>query len=233
MLQVRQSELMDDPGLERSLHLAALRDLDRLNRVSFTSELIWREIQKNIGAKRSLSILDVASGSGTIAARISELSRRRGFDVAVDVCDISDTAMSHAAEQHGNLLRRAFKLDVLRVPIPTGYDVIICSLFLHHLNEADASTLLRKITAAATDAAIISDLERSRMGYVLAFAATHLLTRSPIVKVDSLRSVKNAYTKTEIQELIKKAGIKDVTVRRAFPCRLMIVGRRQSLTSTH
>ena len=39
--------------------------------------------------------------------------------------------------------------DALRDPIPAGIDVVLCTLFLHHLTEADAVALLRKMREAA------------------------------------------------------------------------------------
>ncbi|HEY2250583.1 MAG TPA: hypothetical protein VGH74_05965, partial [Planctomycetaceae bacterium] len=42
----RQPELMDQPGLDESLHAHALRSLSRINWISRTSAVIWRPIRK-------------------------------------------------------------------------------------------------------------------------------------------------------------------------------------------
>ena len=84
---------------------------------------------------------------------------------------------------------RFFALDVLAESIPEGYDVVTCSLFLHHLDETDAIGLLRKMADSAGRLVLVNDLIRSRMGYVLAWAGCRLLSRSPIVRHDGPVSV--------------------------------------------
>jgi 2-polyprenyl-3-methyl-5-hydroxy-6-metoxy-1,4-benzoquinol methylase len=39
-------------------------------------------------------------------------------------------------------------LDVLAGPLPDGFDVVICSLFLHHLAEEQAVLLLQAMAKA-------------------------------------------------------------------------------------
>jgi 2-polyprenyl-3-methyl-5-hydroxy-6-metoxy-1,4-benzoquinol methylase len=224
--QVRQCEWMDDPHLAVNLNVSALRDLDRLNRLSRTAQQIWRVIRRRIPDRERATILDVAAGSGSVAAQLSELASSEGKDVSIDACDISETAIAYARANHRSKLRRVFKFDATRDAIPWGYDVIICSLFLHHLNERDAGKLLQKMTEAANIMTVVSDLQRSRTGLVLAYLASRLFTRSPVVRIDALRSVKNAYTICEVENMARKTGLSNVLIARRFPCRFMLVSSR-------
>src|SRR5262249_61298949 len=79
--------------------------------------------------------------------------------------------------------------DVLREPLPAGYDAVVCSLFLHHLSAEQAVGLLRRMAAAAGRLVLVNDLARGRAGYLLAYLGTRLLTRSPGVHFDGPRSV--------------------------------------------
>ncbi len=70
----RQPELMDQPGLDESLHGHALQSLSRINWISRTSAMIWKPIQKlacESAGKRSLRILDVACGGGDVAVGLA------------------------------------------------------------------------------------------------------------------------------------------------------------------
>ena len=114
----------------------------------------------------------------------------------VEGCDISPEAVRFArrrAEQSG-LSLRFFNLDVLNEPIPAGYDVVTCSLFLHHLAEADARSFLRKAADATSRLLLVNDLVRGPVGYLLAWSACRLLTRSPVVRHDGPVSVAGAFT---------------------------------------
>ena len=84
---------------------------------------------------------------------------------------------------------RFFNLDVLNEPIPAGYDVVTCSLFLHHLDEADACSFLRKAADAAGRLLLVNDLVRGPVGYLLAWSGCRLLSRSPVVWHDGPVSV--------------------------------------------
>src|SRR5204862_714569 len=93
-------------------------------------------------------------------------------------------------------------------PLPGRYDAVICSLFLHHLDEPEAVTLLRKAADAADRAVLINDLRRSTLGLWLAQAGSRLLTTSRVVHVDGPRSVRAAFTLAEAAALARQAGLR-------------------------
>jgi hypothetical protein len=74
-----------------------------------------------------------------------------------------------------------------------GFDVVTCSLFLHHLTSDQATNLLMRM-AAAGRLLLANDLRRCVSGYLMAQLACRCLTRSPIVRYDGPQSVANAFT---------------------------------------
>ena len=119
-----------------------------------------------------------------------------------------------------------FQHDVLSDQFPQEYDVLTCSLFLHHLNETDAIILMQKMSAAAGQVVLIDDLRRTRFGFFLAWAGCRLLSRSPIVHHDGPQSVVAAFSDSEARELAKQAGMGDVTISRHWPQRFLLTWRR-------
>jgi 2-polyprenyl-3-methyl-5-hydroxy-6-metoxy-1,4-benzoquinol methylase len=113
-------------------------------------------------------------------------------------------------------------IDVLNDALPSRFDVLTCSLFLHHLDESDALRLLRKMGRAAERMVLVNDLARSPIGYVLAWAGTRLLSRSPIVHFDGPVSVEGAFTPSEALALAERAGLHGATVRRRWPFRYVL-----------
>jgi hypothetical protein len=73
---------------------------------------------------------------------------------------------------------------------------------------------------------IVSDLDRSRLGLLLAWLGTRLLTRSPVVHVDSLRSVRAAFTRDEAAALATRAGLTSWRLTMHWPCRWRLVAER-------
>jgi SAM-dependent methyltransferase len=227
----RQPELMDQPGLDLSEHAAALDGLRRINRWSRSSEILWMAIQPLAmeSSRRPLSVLDVACGGGDVAIGVAKSARRAGLELDIHGCDVSNSALSIArqrtkAEGLNNVF--FFQLDVLREPFPCAYDVVMCSLFLHHLSKQDSVRLLSKMAGAARSLVLVNDLRRSGGAYYLAWLGCRLLTQSHVVRVDGPRSVAAAFTVEEVLGLAKEAGWRDASVSRRWPYRFLLRWRR-------
>jgi hypothetical protein len=121
---------------------------------------------------------------------------------------------------------RFFVHDALRDRLPTGFDVVTCSLFLHHLSEDDAIGLLTNMESAAGRLILVNDLARSRFNYCAVWLACRLLTRSRVVRFDGPASVRSAFTPTEALALADRAGLHGATVQSQFPCRFLLSWRR-------
>src|SRR5436305_1600008 len=134
-------------------------------------------------------------------------------------------SFAHAAASADGTAVRFFRHDVLAEPLPSGYDLVTCSLFLHHLAEADAVTVLRRMKDAGS-AVAVNDLARSRTGYLLVWAACRLLTRSPVVRFDGPVSVRAAFTPREARVLAERAGLTGASVESRRPCRFLLTWSR-------
>lgn len=225
----RQPELMDDPALATDLHHQALRGLRRVNAFSGSAGSIWKPIRELAARQqRPIRILDVACGGGDTAIGLWKKAQRAGIDVVVDGCDFSDAAIDYAAgeaeKQRAQI--RFFKTDVIASPLPGGYDVICCSLFLHHLDDDDVILLLKSFAQSAAQMIVISDLLRSRIGYGLCWAGIRLLTRSRICHVDGPLSVQGAYTIDELKNLASVAGLDSMQFQRRWPERCLMTWRK-------
>ncbi len=222
----RTAELMDDPGLDPSLHDSALNGLRRINRISRTLENMARAIQAQTGqtSKGPLKILDFASGGGDLAMGLSGFAKKRNLPWEVSGADISHHAVDYASQKAAamDLDTQFYLLDAVNQPVPHKYDVVMCSLFLHHLSEEDAGKLLKNMAAAANRLVLVDDLLRTRTGYWLAWLGCRLLSRSPIVHHDGPVSVKSAFQMQEVSQLANAAGLLNHQIIRHWPERFML-----------
>lgn len=227
-----QSELMDDPSIDEYAHGHALASLGRINWLSRSDKAVWNSIlrlTKPGNSAQPLTILDIAAGGGDLAVRLSCRAQRDGFSVSIDGCDISQTALKFATNQAATAKRnnvRFFQCDALSQPLPQRkYDVVMCSLFLHHLKEEEAVLLLQRMKAAATQLVLVDDLRRTRFGYWLAWLGCRLLTRCHVVHVDGPMSVEGAFTTSEAQSIAVKAGLANADLRQHWPQRFLLTWR--------
>jgi 2-polyprenyl-3-methyl-5-hydroxy-6-metoxy-1,4-benzoquinol methylase len=222
----QRPEIMDQSGLDTNIHRGALAGLRRLNLASGVCRQICSVLAGYCRSRRvsRLRVLDIASGGGDVAFGLWKLAKKKGIDLQVLGLDVSPNACQYATERcrtAGSSI--AFEQrDVVRDPIPNGFDVAMCSLFLHHLTFDDAAKVLKKM-AGAGSLLLANDLNRSAMGYVLAQLACHILTRSPVVRYDGPQSVANAFTASEMHDICVAAGLPDARIYKAWPCRLMVL----------
>jgi SAM-dependent methyltransferase len=220
-----QRERMDDPFLAGHLHRHALQGLSRLNLLSGSTGIVWSEIKDlTRGRERPLRILDLASGSGDIALGVWRRARRAGADVEILGVDASPMAARFANERaaKAGVPIRFSVLDVTLDPLPDGFDVVMCSLFLHHLDEEGATSLLTKMRTAAGRLVLVSDLVRSARGLALAGFASRLFTSSEVVHTDATRSVRAAFRPAELDMLARRAGMDGARIRRRWPFRMLL-----------
>jgi 2-polyprenyl-3-methyl-5-hydroxy-6-metoxy-1,4-benzoquinol methylase len=226
----RRAEIMDQPGLDRGAHSQALRGLRRINCLSASASILWPEIARltRHAAGRTVRVLDVATGGGDVPIRLARRARRCGLDVPIDGCDISPTAVAFAATaaDTAGVTVGFFPLDALTDPLPGGYDILACSLFLHHLSEEDAVRLLAAMAGAAQSAVLVNDLVRSRAGYCLAWAGCRVLSRCPVVHHDGPASVRSAFRFDEVRALAERAGLAGFRLERRWPGRFLLAWNR-------
>jgi 2-polyprenyl-3-methyl-5-hydroxy-6-metoxy-1,4-benzoquinol methylase len=230
-VRVLEEEVMDQPGLDAAEHCQALAGLRRVNWWSATDRILWRGLQRLAGTAglSGLRVLDLASGGGDVPLRLVRRARRAGDSLTVHGCDRSATAIEFArrqAENWGLPDVRFERLDVLNDPLPEGYDVIACTLFLHHLTDEQGMLLLRRMASAARLGILIDDLCRCPIGHALAWLGCHLLSRSPMVHVDGPLSVRAAFRKEEVLQLAEQAGLSGVFIEHHWPQRFLLRWKR-------
>ena len=228
MQRSRRPELMDQPGLEPAEHVRALQGLGRINVLSRVGSVLWPRIERLARLQGMndppLRVLDLATGGGDTPITLARRAAAKGLNVEIDGCDINPQAIHHAEGQASarGIRVKFFVLDALRDRLPSDYDVLCCSLFLHHLSETDAIAMLRRMAAAAQCLVLVDDLVRSRWGYLLALVGCHVLSTSRIVHVDGPTSVAAAFTPSEALSLAERAGLQGTSLTRHWPQRYLL-----------
>lgn len=226
----RQAELMDDPAIDPADHQAALAGLRRVNRWSRSPAIVWPAIRDLAqSSDHPIRVLDLACGGGDVTRDIARRAKKAQLPIEISGCDIHPFAVEYSSvgETPANPPAVSFfQLDVLKDELPNDYDVLMCSLFLHHLSDEEALQFLTRLMNATRRLVLVNDLCRSRLGYALAWAGCRLLTRSPIVHHDGPLSVQAAFTTDEIEKLTKEAGMSGARITHHWPQRFLLSWRK-------
>jgi len=214
---------MDDPALPPREHDRALAGLARLNVISRAHAPVAAAILRS-RLTHAPHILDIATGSGDVALAIARSLQRAGLEPRLTLSDLSPHALDRAAERfrRAKIDATTVQLDATTDDLPPA-DAVICTLFLHHLTEPDARSLIANAANAVTRVLAISDLRRSSLGSRLARTVPRLATRSPVVHTDAAKSADAAFTRDELAALAAEAGLENFTISRAFPSRMLLM----------
>jgi ubiquinone/menaquinone biosynthesis C-methylase UbiE len=202
-------ELLDGP-LDDPIALEDnLRDLRRLNRLTGGAALSVRAV-RSLGD--AATILDVGTGGADIPVLLLTDSRRRGVALQVTATDSRAEVLAAARDLRPSIDRLPGLVlataDGLALPYPdASFDVGHASMVLHHLDETDAIAFLRELRRVSRLGIVVNDLARSWPFWIGAWLITHTVAASRYTRSDGPLSVRRAWTRAEMVELLGRAGM--------------------------
>lgn len=221
MRRVIARELMDDP-VDSIVELEGnLADIEFANRMLGGITPVLREVRRC--AARSL--LDVCCGSGDVARACAYDARRRGVQLRVTVLDRSDQMLAIARSRAPAGAALTFVAgDAMALPFADGaFDVVTCTLALHHFEPEPARALLRELRRVARVMPVLCDLRRSAPAYVATLLWSRLFSRNRLTRHDAPLSVRRAYTRREARALAVAAGWNAPRVRNEAFFRMTVI----------
>ena len=222
-------ELIDQPGHPYADVVRSLRDIQWVNRHLAG----WRVLRRllptllvGLPSDRTLRVLDLGTGSADLPRALVGWCRSRGRDVRVVGVDnnpeVVDFARREVADEPAVRIVRA---DVFHLPFaPRQFDLVVCSLFLHHFAPEAAVRMLQVMAENSRHAILVNDLQRHRLAYWAIWLLSRLQRRGRLFRHDGPISVLRAYRAGELRDLLRRAGLQEVAVERIFPFRMAALG---------
>ena len=170
--------------------------------------------------KGTISILDVGAGSGELLYAAGRASNAKApFLVGAE---LNAAAASSIAARRAEINLVAVQCNALALPFAAdSFDFVISSLFLHHLSDEQAVTLLQEMSRVARRKFIVIDLHRHAAAYYLYKTFGRIVLQRFTIEDGSL-SIKRSFRPRELRELAAKAGIRDAVVKRRAAFRLVL-----------
>ncbi|MFN3136141.1 MAG: methyltransferase domain-containing protein [Allomuricauda sp.] len=199
------AELMDDFSMKGEL----LRDtLDKLgtinkwlggNRVTLNG---LRQLLEHQPKEKVYTIVDIGCGHGDILRLIADYGRKHDYSFQLIGIDANQDAIDYAKELSEAYNELSFrKLDVFSEAFQAmEYDVVLSTLFLHHLDETEIQSLLQLMSTKAKLGVVVNDLHRHRLAYGLFKLLGTVISNHMIVQ-DGLTSILRAFKRREIEQI--------------------------------
>jgi hypothetical protein len=113
--------------------------------------------------------------------------------------------------------------DLFDLPAERRFDMVVCSLFAHHLDDAALVRFLRWLPAHATRRWLILDLHRHRIPWAAVWAGTRLMRMHPMVIHDGPVSIMRGFDRADWRRLVAEAGV-TAEIRWVVPFRWAVSG---------
>ena len=205
-----EPELMDRPDAPPADLEAALRSLRGLNRYFGSHALVQRFVRRWIKKGDRLRIADLATGSADIPRLVADHARSVGAEVEIVAVDNHPRTIETARQMCAGYPEITCEAaDVLTFGEPGVFDMVICSLALHHFSNDDAVRLLRRCRQLSRAFVLVSDLRRGLLARLGVYLLTWFIFRDPMTRHDGRTSAQRAFSFSELRALATRAGWKD------------------------
>jgi SAM-dependent methyltransferase len=207
-------ELMDQPSSREQMR-TCLRDLAQVNRwfLAYRPTLDWLE-SLSLSGRGPVRIVDVGCGYGDSLRRVEKWARDHRIAVELIGLDLNpDTAViaDEATPKDSGI--RWMTGDVFNHPIEGTVDVVISSLFTHHLEDADVARFLRWMEEHARIGWFVNDLSRAPIPYHLFGWFARAMRLHEFVQHDGPVSIARAFRQEDWRKLCAAAGLSESDYR--------------------
>jgi ubiquinone/menaquinone biosynthesis C-methylase UbiE len=223
--------MVDMPDADPVLLRGELRNLRIINRYLGGLAAVRKALIPMVMSTKpghTLEILDLATGSGDQPVSIARTFRELGRRALITAVDNNDIVLADARDYAAGINEVRFEQGDVRAPAypDRSFDVVLCSLAIHHFSWAGAVRLLQEMDRLCRIGFIVNDLSRSYFALACAWTYTRLTTTNIMTRTDAIASILAAFTKEELDRMATEAGVGPLELFRAPFFRLIAVKRK-------
>ncbi len=204
-------ELMDTEKVDYESFRSCLVELTQANELSLAYRptlAFFRRLAREgrFPQDRPLRVIDAGSGYGDMGRKLDRWAMKRGHSIEIVGVDMNPWSARAAAEATEPARPLRWVTSNL-FDYTASADVIMCSLFAHHLPDPLLIRFLQWMEDNARIGWFINDLERHPLPYYFVKFAFWAARRHKFMKHDGPVSVASAFKKRDWARYLAEAGI--------------------------
>ncbi|MFV5689959.1 methyltransferase domain-containing protein [Flavobacterium sp. ZT3R25] len=212
-----EPEIMDDFALEGEILRDALDKIAKINQLLGGNQLTLRGVQdllQNISKSNEIRIVDVGCGNGDMLRTLADFGLKNNLKFKLIGIDANDFTINHAqklSEKYSNIAYQCE--DIFDQAFgELKYDIILCTLTLHHFKENEIVYLLNIFSANSKIGIVINDLQRSAVAYRLFQALCFVFRLNDMSRKDGLISILRGFKKEELINFSQKLNFSNYKI---------------------
>lgn len=205
------AEMMDDFTIEGLVLRDTLDKLETINRLLGGNSATLKGLKKILlksSKTKTITIVDLGCGHGDILRDVAKFGRKNSYKFKLIGIDANNAAIDYAKALSKDYPELSFEtIDVFSEDFKKQtYDVVLCTLFLHHFKNNEIIPFLKSTVQKASIGVIVNDLHRHKLAYYL-FKMIGLFIKNKMVREDGLTSVLRAFKRNELETILTKTGV--------------------------
>ncbi|WP_316820712.1 methyltransferase domain-containing protein [Pedobacter gandavensis] len=218
-------EIMDNFSMEGEVLIEALDKIAQINRLLGGNKVSLEGLkilldtaitkENQFTRKREISILDVGCGNGDMLRFLADYAHKKQLNFRLKGIDANAFSLQHAIQLSADYENISYEcLDVFQEgAIPEPYDIILCTLTLHHFKDQEIIQLLSRLKEKAKLGLVINDLQRSIIPYYLFRALCFVFRLNEMSKEDGLISILRGFKRKDLEQYAHQLKLSNTSIR--------------------
>lgn len=216
--RTKQPEIMDDFDMKGDILKDALDKIARINQLlggnKITVQGVKNILEQNPPDKK-ITIVDVGCGNGDMLRTLADYLEEIGINAKFIGIDANKFTVDYAKElsiHYPNI--KYYCNDIFDQWFEQlEYDIVLCTLTLHHFKDDEINKLLKVFKANAKKGIVINDLQRSSVSYRLFQLLCFVFRLNDMSREDGLVSILRGFKKPELEKFSRKLHAKNYSIQ--------------------
>ena len=232
--RIDEPELIDQEDQPYEDFRASMTDVRRANRFLGGTPVVtrqarqWLRMEQALRPGKTVSFLDVATGSGDLPEAVLGISKDLHVPVRFVGLDFSAPILRFAREKVGAVDSiRLVRGNAFHLPFAdASFDYVLCSLAFHHFGFEGSVSALREMERVSRRGWLVNDLRRAWSAWYLIRFVSSLARMNRLTRHDGPASVLRAYSIPEYRSMSGAIGLeagRDVRIQRSPMYRVALI----------
>ena len=215
--RTNQSEIMDDFDMKGEVLRDALDKIAKINQLLGGNKLTLegvKNILKQNPNQEKITIVDVGCGNGDMLRTLADYAGNNGIKLELIGIDANQFTIDYAQKLSSQYPNISYQCEDIfdKAFENLHYDIVLCTLTLHHFKEDEIIKLLKVFKTNAKLGIVINDLQRSNISYRLFQGLCFVFGLNDMSREDGLVSILRGFKKPELEQFSKKLQFKNYSI---------------------